>query len=89
MIEVNFYGKGWLFRSVSRRRILSQVEKTDSILCGVDEHSFGLGLLLIRIVEKSLRTRLLRNLLDLCAGLFFFIEKDVLEELCLRKVPLY
>jgi glycosyltransferase involved in cell wall biosynthesis len=40
-------------------------------------------------IEKSLRTRFLRNLLDRCAGLFCFIEKEVLEGYGLRKVPLY
>ena len=116
VIEVDFRGKGWPFRSVSLRRILSKAEKPDAILCGVDEHSLGLGLLVSRImggrvfaviedppftaryerirgmrgsVEKSFRTRLLRRLLDRCAGIFCFIEKEVLEGLCLRKVPLY
>jgi glycosyltransferase involved in cell wall biosynthesis len=95
---------------------LADVEKPDAIICGVDEYSLGLGLLVRRIrggrvfaiiedppfttryerirgrrgrIEKRLRTRLLRSLLEHCAGLFCFIEKDVLEELGLRKAPLY
>ena len=116
VIELDFQRKGWLFRSTFLRRILSGEEKLDAILCGVDEYSLGLGLLISRImggrvfaliedppfttryerirgirgkIEKNLRTRLLGNLLERCAGLFCFIEKEVLEELGLRKVPLY
>ena len=116
VIELDIHGKGWLFRSAFLRRILSEVEKPDVILCGVDEYFLGLGLLVSRFlggrvfsmiedppfttryetirgmrgsVEKIFRTRLFRSLLDRCSGLFCFIEKEVLEGLCLRKVPLY
>lgn len=116
VIEVDFRWEEWLLRSVSLRRILSEVEKPDTILCGVDEYSLGLGLRVSRImggrvfamiedppfttryerirgvrgrVEENLRKLLLRKLLERCAGVFCFIEKEVLEELHLRKVPLY
>ena len=116
IIEVDSHGKGWLSRSDFLRKILSEVEKPDAILCGIDEYSLGLGLLVSRIkggrvfaiiedppfttryqrikgmrgsIEKNLRTRLLRNLLDRCTGFFCFIEKEVLREIGLRKVPPY
>jgi glycosyltransferase involved in cell wall biosynthesis len=116
VIELDFHGKGCFYGSVSFRRILSKIKKSDAILCGVDEHSLVLGLLIGRIkggrvfamiedppfttryerikgmrgnIEKSFRIRLLRNLLNRCAGLFCFIEKDILTELNLQSVPLY
>ncbi len=40
-------------------------------------------------VERRLRTRLLHQLLERCAGIFCFIEKDVLKEFTLRKAQIY
>jgi len=40
-------------------------------------------------VEKRLRTLLLHHLLESCAGIFCFIEKDVLKEFALHKPQVY
>ncbi len=40
-------------------------------------------------LEKRLRTRLLRHLLESCTGIFCFIEKDALKEFALHKTQIY
>jgi glycosyltransferase involved in cell wall biosynthesis len=88
----------------------------DAVLCGIDEPSLILGVLLgilkrVRVfafvedppftgryerstgcvakVEKRVRTRLLHHLLESCAGIFCFIERDVLKEFALHKPQIY
>jgi glycosyltransferase involved in cell wall biosynthesis len=107
---------GWLekFRRILKMAMAST--PPDAIVCGIDEPSLILGVLLgilrkVRVfalvedppftgryerwtgfvakVEKKFRTRLLHHFLESCAGIFCFIEKDVLKEFAIHKTQIY
>jgi glycosyltransferase involved in cell wall biosynthesis len=74
---------GVLLKTLRKVRVFAFVE--DPPFTGRYERSAGR----VAKLERRLRTRLLHHLLESCAGIFCFIEKDVLKEFPLHKAQIY